>query len=615
MDDDKHLMQVDEIDDDLLLRDALMNEVDFKLFVLAGHQYDIDEFEMKIKRNNDELDENQLFIDEKVVEMLEDEMKIRRIESMIKARRSEIMLKQHKIQQLNLDKIQSKRIIDQLKLDRNKILNEISELNYEISHLPININKLPVEMFQRIFKSLTVRDLWNCQFVCSSWFYIVRNLFDSLVVTDSPDIRRNERWTFSNRLCSKSHLMNLSEFVALGTGSRDTPFVNLKQLKIMHEDVQTKIILNSIEFINRLTGLEVIEIRNPILVDKSSTISLENLHTLEIEVCLSELDLQTPKLAYFKNRYGLSNIQFFYPDTITHLYLSIDNLSCDLRIELFENLQFLFIESFIYCSDEFIADLSLKIHGLRFLKMFYIGNNFPSCDYESLKQMILFNLQLKQLLNRTQLELIFFGIKLTDAKQLNDYSFNDDLIRLHLINGNWSKLDDDLRWIKRVNYNSAIKNSGFGLPVDFHHKLNDVEEVIVNGVVNNQEQLFDFLNGFRCLNTLNIRNAALSNQFYDRLATNFKCIHNLIIEENADVIDNFEFILNFEDHSTFEINKEVPLEIISQVNRTKNEFSFQILYKANLVTIRKTRSSFLLINRLPTYFTCLEKLLERLERM
>ena len=142
------------------------------------------------------------------------------------------------------------------------------------------------------------------------------------------------------------------------------------------------------------------------------------------------------------------------------------------------------------------------------LKMLSIRPNFnyllPSI-YRSAKSSALQILEQKKRLKRDDFKLIFFGVQLENADQLEAFKFGSNgasLIGLHL--RNYSALcDEELRWVKRVDLTELAWWTDHGLPADFYERFDRVDQIVM---------LYDFgkenialLKKFKNLNSLIIQ--------------------------------------------------------------------------------------------------------------
>lgn len=123
-----------------------------------------------------------------------------------------------------------------------------------------------------------------------------------------------------------------------------------------------------------------------------------------------------------------------------------------------------------------------------------------------------------------------------------------DLTKLQL--RNYGQLyDDELRWIKKINYSSVMRAIADGVigavPDDLHRRFDRVREVHVDAKVEDEQHLIDFLRKFDRLEKVSVSKAALGAAFYERLAVEFPRIRALFLHEADGHFQSLNFVFKF----------------------------------------------------------------------
>ena len=441
--------------------------------------------------------------------------------------------------------------LKEFEIEKEKIESEIKKLKFKLNQL-VNLNQLPIEIICLIFKNLAIKDILRCELVCQKWNYFVKCLnLQKLVITKRKEEKVN-KWFFSNEICDPLSTItkkNLNFKCKL----EDSFMINLKQLKIINSSDDYKSdkrdhfpLLVNIDFVNKLTNLELLEI-SKIEFKNEAKITLPKLKSIAIEEVGSSLKLNTPSLTSYKNK-SLEKVNLVFPEQITHLYL--EDYSGN-SIDQFKNLEYFFAKRIsAYCLNE--NDFLINIPKLKELSL--VPKN-EKHEYGNGKEVILKVLEQQKSLNRIGLKLIFYGILVEDANQLDNYEFKKDLVKLHI--QNYSKLNEkELRWIKEVNYTSLIQscdNQIDRIPKDFHSKFVEIKKVIISDNLDDEHHLMNFLKGFKKLNAFKVLHPSLDLPFFEELSINCPQISSLSYEVDRydSRIEDFDFIFKFKSLKKF----------------------------------------------------------------
>lgn len=402
----------------------------------------------------------------------------------------------------------------------------------------------------------------------------------SLVITRKEEKRRR-RWAFSKRLCDPKATITRSNLKF--ENLKNSSLLNLKELKILNDMDDRKSerrdripLLTDLKFINKLEKLEILEV-SKIDLENEATLALPNLRWLEIGRLHSKLKLATPNLSCFKSA-SLEHVEFEFKDQITYLF--IDSYSSNAK--QFKNLSYLCFQSDptndqrLLLSHPKLQELSIRPDSRR----------LNEATYETARQRMMQFLEQKRDLDREQLNLIFFGIRIKYPFQLSGFRYQDNLIEFQLQSYVMVDRQEVAWWIESVNYSCLMQSIEDGIidevPADFHANFGRVGEVLVTGPFD-EAHLFDFLKQFEHLASFRIaNNEFVETQFFEKLATNFGNIGSLSLENSSkgtEELTDCEFIFQFDNlyrlHSDSTISlclierlfdRYVPFEMSSYMN-------------------------------------------------
>ena len=512
---------------------------------------------------------------------------------------------------MNLRK-RSNEIVDSFNAKRMK-LNEIEaqndEVEQEIMKLKIDYNELncavnlPSELMALVLAELPVSCLLTCEQVCSRWNEHVRNLNTKEVVFASVNERKPRKWRHSNDLCDPKSTIVLDDF-QLSFKLENSFLSNLRCLKIdnkyddyRNDRIVNRIFLKDLDLVNKLTRLEVLEI-NKIDFKEERTITLPNLSCLAIDRVYSKLKLTAPKLSSYQTK-AVKNVAFVYPEKITHLYLGseFDTELSELR---FPNLEYLCLKvpnirkrTCLSEWDQFFAiHLNLKTLSMRPSLKF-----LSKPTYASVKSLALHILEHKKT-KQIDLKIVFFGVHLEDASQLEKYKYRKNLVKLQL--QNFSRLGaDDMRWFKQLNYLSVMNHFNNDLekiPDAFFETFKFVREIYVEYMGYEDEKakkrpeedrLIEFIKKFKSLRSFKVSGSQLGDSFFSRLST----LHPDIWLLN--IVDDYDYslqksIFDFKNLYHLSTSMSEDEDIVETLFRKFNNiFSFTFEYNGGTTTVER----------------------------
>lgn len=205
----------------------------------------------------------------------------------------------------------------------------------------ININRLPAEILELIFKKLNLQDKkLNCSLVCRLWRDIIKNLKeDCLIVSDRICV--NEIWFHKNTSVSILNQVYPLNYDFLPANQVQTTFVRLKRLflyfGLFEDELDFALTINKFKHLEHLE-LKFVNIKN------ESNLILPNLQILTLSTIASyqKLKLTTPELRYLKGNFH--NVEYEFENVDKLIYLEVDE--CKPIIERFKNLEYLISKKF-----------------------------------------------------------------------------------------------------------------------------------------------------------------------------------------------------------------------------------------------------------------------------
>ena len=468
-----------------------------------------------------------------------------------------------KIREKQLEIEHQDHLIEEIEEKKREIRNEIVQLKHQLNGLPIGINALPDEVLWFIWENfLDFHCLQRCQRVCVRWFHAIRSQVRSLVIYHQSywrelDDLKGQRWFHSGRLINTNLSIAVQRMRFKSTYS-DSPYeskflVNLKRLHLTAK--VDRPLWELFAFINHLDSLEELELSS-LWTESERPIHLpiraRNLKYIFIKstnVCVN-LVVQS-KIVRLKTYDRLYSVRLNYPEELREVELMTQYGSewCE---QSYKNCE-------VFKSANGITDESLEklIEHSVGLKQLYLGLSADLTHYQAVKANALKALRLKEAFNRSELEIVFYGMRLKNEEELSGVHFDADYGKLiKLLMKNYPKLVDDLGHLHSINYRHLIESVGGQIPSDFHRKFT-IKTLQVHGRVRDQDQLLTFLRNCKQLESLSIEDASLDEHFYSEI--NFLPIKKLKIDETANKFGNFSFILQLKKLECFEANLGIPL--------------------------------------------------------
>lgn len=415
---------------------------------------------------------------------------------------------------------------------------------------------------------------------------------ESLVITKRKEKKRI-RWTFTNRLCDPKRICVRSNLKFKDL--KDSSLLNLRELKIVNatddrtsERSDRRPLLTDLKFINKLQRLAVLEV-DQIDFEQPTTLSLPELQCLEIGRLCSKLKLATANLWCFKCD-SLQYAEFEFSEKISHLFVD----RYDAQAKQFKELIYLSFQS--DTTDD--QQLLLNHPKLQALSMRIDYERLDATTYETARQRAMQFLRKKFDLDREELALFFFGIRVKFPFQLTGYEYQDNLIEFQLQNYGQFNRTEVARWIESVNYSCLMRCIEDGIiddvPETFHECFGQVAEVMVDGPFE-QQHLLDFLRPFEHLVSFRMRNCEfVETQFFEKLSTDFPSIGSLSLESDRNASEELadcEFIFEFPNLHRLHSDRRPSLETIKRLFDKYEAFEISSKLNDHLIAIRREDSN------------------------
>ena len=223
---------------------------------------------------------------------------------------------------------------------------------------------------------------------------------------------------------------------------------------------------------------------------------------------------------------------------------------------------------------EYLSDEAVNILGdLPNLKQISI-NEFRNTNFAKnlIKQM--------RILRRLD---FYYGLNVDKNEEieiLNEHLENNGIeLPIKYYMDNYLKLADSLTWVY-LNYSNLIKLID-EIPADFYDKFCKIRRIGVYEKVD-QQNFINFLANNYLLKELNLKNTGFNQTFYNQLKFTSPLVKSIKIEENDTVINNFDFISQF-DYVELKVNQELPIDFIKWLINCKS--SILLSFKLNDQTI------------------------------
>ena len=435
---------------------------------------------------------------------------------------------------------------------------------------------LLIELWHSVFDLLELRDVSSCALVSKKFYFTVKDYR----IREIAFTRRVHDW-FHYYLEDHKHRLDFKDVFILKSALLN--FHYLKRLKIGRSSA---IDLN---VINQLISLETLDIDLKNYDAKNRTLSLPNLKTLLIFVPDDSptIVLNTPKLGKVYT-FLLKKLVFLFPNSVWYINTFFDggklSIFCNLEL-LWLNDQFKdpdYVYSHSFQSFEFNL-ASLK--KLRKIEFFYNKWQVWENNSSKIKRLVKSILDLE----RPKLEIILHDVLLTDINLLTEYEnvrrSSEHWLPFQL--RHYEKINDKTHLV-RYEFNSIMSSmlkAGFKLENEkfistFLDATSSVEIILVYGAVKDQELFMRIVAGTPALMSLKFSNSGLGQPFFDRMAETVRLnglrLKSLRFQNASKGALNFEFVSKFPDLQLFEIDQQLPNDLILKMLRlpTMNEIGF-----------------------------------------
>ena len=402
---------------------------------------------------------------------------------------------------------------------------------------PTNLDDLPPEMINELFKHLPVKDLATCAQVNKRWHSIyIAFKMDSLVVFGNEDTGLFEfdfrHWSYPGRKVGDEELCRLRFFHHLA----NRPLLSeLKHLALW--DIRCELV-SKVKRFKKLVHLEINEVSfrslngrraNRILKlnhPKLKVLVTHHLANCRLSIACPELNV----LAYKENE-NVNLLEVKHPETIRKLETNMvgPKLSRFKRVECLVTREFKMINKTTVLSLPELKELHYNVAiGELFWKFQYAVGTLDKVE-EALREFF----EDKAVLNRPGFKLKFAGFRLSNFLMLDKIDFGVQVVESdgfkrekvtdeYVYLKNYQLIEPGaLHFIKTVDYSRLMDNGG--IPDCFARKFSQVQCVRVRGAVEDETNLLQFLRSLSWLRTLNVYHSFLSEElFYDKLPVDLK---------------------------------------------------------------------------------------------
>lgn len=407
-------------------------------------------------------------------------------------------------------------------LSTESTFSSVSTLSALSMNFAYYLDDLPVEIYHfYLFEYLDLDDILELRLVSKKLYSITRSYsIRKLYFLDSDfdlisfyDYKGN--WFSTNESIRSKYQLDISKL-----GRLRNPINNLalRYLKIRRYEPS----LLKLEDLNGLRRLQILMI-DGINPDDDDLLELPDLKSLSLGFYTSRtmnyysyytsgLIIQTPKLLnlHIYKCHGSSNvvdkIKFTYPRSVK--YLKFDYY--EENASIFENVECL---ELTFVRDYFVMSNLYKFRNLKKLRLRY-----PFLEDVD---------KLKDLFRQRQhdLEIVLEGVKIKEISKFDEYKRSDSTYQLQMEHcnelkfqlDNYKELENNLCFVKRMNYGLLIRLLPYHQPADLFNKYTNVYHLIVGNVrIDNENRLSYFIKKCASLSHLEI-GTPLSQQFYDKL--------------------------------------------------------------------------------------------------
>ena len=433
------------------------------------------------------------------------------------------------------------------------------------------IEDLPPEMISELFEYLPPKDLAACSMVSKRWhsIYAAFRLL-RLVVTNYDSYYGLSKWKSSNRPILERELCSLAMF---GRWAEKPLLSNLKHL----------VLSGSFEFdlseLNRFQQLVHLEI---IILWSKGKVQL-NLPRLKI-LAFHEyndgaaLSIDCPELSTLLY-YEMEDKNFLdvkQPETIRRLETSRVNpewLAQFKRVECLVAFKFRAISKATLLSLPELRELRYN-DTIEDLIKYTFSYEIDVVDrVKRVKQTVSKFVDEAKKLKGRDFRFTFSGFDMTNVnvdqidfgvqdEEENEERVNEQVCKEYIYMKNYRLIEPDaLHFVYCLNYTSLMSSVTGEFPRCFPQKFTGIDEVQVDGVVEDPDHLLWFLKSLKFLRNLEFtRDAGLSQEFYDQLPASARSLVSLDLgDQNSELHLNFDFIAQFSHLSDLKIYRALSL--------------------------------------------------------
>lgn len=426
----------------------------------------------------------------------------------------------------------------------------------------LKLDNLPDDIYHfYLFKYFDVDIIFKFRLISKKFYAIVRSYgFKELFFID-PNYDHNydyryyffkarDHWLSTTKSVDFRSQFDISKLGILINQSNYS--FNLKYLRI--QKLRLKLLPIRIEDLNAFKTLEILEFEglDPcsygcLMLPKLKALLINFFTTFIKSNKTDSLIIDTPNLhtmsIHHFNRYerAIDNlIKFVHPQSIKHLKISCNDY--DKNAVIFSNLQTLEIAECIHEGIEVDDILSFKhLTKLRITK-----------PYEALIK----KLEKLFVLKKPELEVVIAGVKTVAANNiyypLLEFQINS-----------YEDLEDNLNFVRKIDYNDLILAflfKGRSLPADLFKKYTNIQNLLIDGQVENKNELLSFISACSNLIHLEIRGSLLSQHFFDLLPTITSLNYLCIMEFKLRIKLNFGFIMKMPYLEQFNTDQDMMID-------------------------------------------------------
>lgn len=441
-------------------------------------------------------------------------------------------------------------------------LVDLIDSSEESINYDVNLEELADEIFHiHIFSYLNLSDLFMLKITCKRFYLLVESYEIKQLSFMNYDIDHHfedyrDNW-FSTTEPIK--LRNQGDFFELGLLKNQSvnKLSNLRMRNVLCGNPRIRL-----DDLCKFTKLRILDLRG-ITVNFDAYLELPNLTAFSFDFKLRKnrrFIIKAPNL-YSLNVDGRiselidTQIKFIHPLSIRYIrtreYFKnasiFKNLEC-LQVLMFSNLKVNDLEHYKLLKklkmNHFQEAISMKPKKILEC-LIYAKKKFPA--------------------------LILCGVKIKNIDTLRQF---DEQSNIEFQLNNYSRLDDDLYFVRTINYNIMMRLLPPKLPADLFKKYTNIQEMHIVGRIEDEDKLVNFIRQCNNLYKLIIKKSTLSQKFYDRL-TAISSLFELNIND-IDYINNLNFINRMPYLISLFLHRNVRLDKDFNLNNLKilKKFTF-----------------------------------------